>query len=84
MIHKLWTKNFTAIIAANTLMATAFNALIITLPPYLSGSLKMSQSSIGIIMSVFAVSALLARPVAGHLNDNYSRFPIFLTALGQT
>ncbi len=82
MIHKLWTKNFTAIIAANTLMATAFNALIITLPPYLSGSLKMSQSSIGIIMSVFAVSALLARPVAGHLNDNYSRFPIFLTALG--
>ena len=81
-MHKLWTKNFTAIIAANTLMATAFNALIITLPPYLSGTLKMSQSSIGIIMSVFAISALIARPFAGHLNDNYSRFPIFLTALG--
>jgi hypothetical protein len=53
MQKKLWSKEFIAIIASSLFNSMAFYALLPTLPVYLLGNLKMSHSSIGLIIGAF-------------------------------
>ncbi len=81
MREKLWSKQFTAIIASSLLMAWAFFAVMPTLPVYLLETLKISHRNVGLVMAAFSVSAILVRPVSGYLIDNYHRSRLLIIAL---
>ncbi len=81
MEKKLWSRAFIAIVASNVLVASAFYALMPTLPMYLTESLKVDRGSIGLVMAAFSISAILVRPFTGHLIDNYHRFMVFILSL---
>jgi len=81
MQQKLWSKEFTAVASANLLMAWAFYSLMPTLPIYLTRDLGISQGSTGFVMAGFSISAILIRPFAGYLLDNYQRFLVFILSL---
>jgi MFS family permease len=81
MQNRLWSKEFTALILSTLLMAWAFYALLPTLPIYLIRELKVSQKDIGLVMAIFSISAILIRPISGHLLDNYHRFLVLILSL---
>jgi MFS family permease len=81
MQKKLWSKEFTAIASSNLLMAWAFYALMPTLPIYLTRDLRVSHGHTGLVMAAFSISAILIRPFAGYLIDNYHRFLVFILSL---
>ncbi len=81
MQEKLWSKRFAAIVSSNLLMAWAFYALMPTLPIYLTRDLRISQADTGLVLAAFSIAAILIRPFAGYLIDNYSRFLVFILSL---
>ncbi|OPY81637.1 MAG: drug efflux system protein MdtG [Syntrophorhabdus sp. PtaU1.Bin153] len=81
MQKKLWSKEFTAVTSSNLLMAWAFYALMPTLPIYLTRDLRISHGHTGLVMAAFSISAILIRPFAGYLIDNYHRFLVFVLSL---
>ncbi len=81
MQKKLWSKEFIAIIASSLFNSLAFYALMPTLPIYLLGNLKMSHSSVGMVIAAFSISVILIRPLAGYIVDNYQRSPVFIISL---
>lgn len=81
MQKKLWSKEFTAVTSSNLLMAWAFYALMPTLPIYLTRDLRISHGHTGLVMAAFSISAILIRPFAGYLIDNYHRFLVFIFSL---
>lgn len=52
-----------------------------TLPLYLTEQIGLTGSSVGIIVAVYAFSALLTRPLMGYLLDTYSRTLIYTVCL---
>jgi predicted MFS family arabinose efflux permease len=81
MHQKLWSKEFIAIMGSSLFMTWAFFALLPTLPIYLLENLKMSHSSVGLVIAAFSVSVILVRPIAGYLVDNYHRFGLLIISL---
>lgn len=79
--ERLWTKNFILIILANFIIFFGFQMLMPTIPVY-AEKLGGSQSEAGLVMGIFAVSAVLIRPFAGRAIDIYGRKVIFLLGLG--
>lgn len=59
-------------------LSVAFYFLIPTLPGYLHELLKSNNAEIGIILSVYTISALLIRPVTGFAIDRYGRKMIYI------
>ena len=81
MQRELWSKEFIAIIASSLFNSLAFYALMPTLPIYLLEHLKMSHSSVGLVIAAFSISVILIRPVAGYIMDNYHRSGVFVLSL---
>jgi MFS family permease len=81
MQEKLWSKRFAAIVSSNLLMAWAFYALMPTLPICLTRDLRISQADTGLVLATFSIAAILIRPLAGYLVDNYHRFLVFILSL---
>ncbi len=77
---KLYTKSFVIICIANLLLTIAFYALLPTIPFYLTDVLKGDNANIGMILSVYTLSALAIRPFVGYLLDSYGRKAIFIAA----
>ncbi|MDF2790021.1 MAG: transporter [Neobacillus sp.] len=59
----LWTKDFILLAISNTFLFLAFEMLLPTLPAYISAG-GGGDSSIGLIMGIFTVTAILARPLS--------------------
>jgi MFS family permease len=81
MQERLWSKRFAAIVLSNLFMAWAFYALMPTLPIYLTRDLRISQAATGLVLAAFSIAAILIRPFAGYLIDNYHRFLVFILSL---
>lgn len=75
---KIWTKDFILMCIVALFLSVAFYFLIPTLPGYLAYLLKSDNTEIGIILSVYTISALLIRPVTGFAIDRYGRKMIYL------
>lgn len=75
MSHKILTRDFTFSFFAQFAISSSFFILLATLPIYLS-KLGTSESKIGILMGVFALSSLLIRPMIGRalLRNPETRF----------
>lgn len=68
-------------LVSNLALASAFYALLPTLPVYLTKSLHFSQGDVGLAVAAFSVSAIIIRPFSGYFMDNYHRLAILLVSL---
>lgn len=80
MADKLFTKDFIRMFFSNALMCSGFYMLMPLLPVYAVQELGMEQGKVGIVIGVFAISAVIARPLAGVLLDNFGRMIIYIPA----
>jgi MFS family permease len=69
---------FLAIVASSFTSFVAMGALLPVLPPYMRDSLKAGDLAIGVLMGATAFTAILARPLAGSLTDQYGHRPVVL------
>jgi MFS family permease len=81
MQSQLWNRNFTLLTISNFLMCSAYYSLISTLPLYMSVNLKAPHSLVGLVLSSYAVAAILVRPFTGFSLDYFGRRLIFIASL---
>ncbi|NHC41333.1 MFS transporter [Bacillus sp. MM2020_1] len=77
---KLWTKNFISSSIANFLTFTTFYYLLVTLPIYALQELNSNASEVGLIVTIFLITAIVTRPFAGKWIEKIGKYPVFLTA----
>lgn len=72
MMEHLWTKSFIGMTLTLFFLCFGFYLLLPTLPLYIK-QLGVSESQIGLIIGIFTLSAVVARPIIGGLLDQYGR-----------
>ncbi|WP_449598706.1 MFS transporter [Niallia sp. Marseille-Q9988] len=77
----LWTRGFIQIWVSNFFLFMTFYFLLVSLPIYAIRELNQKQSSAGLIVTVFIITAILIRPIAGNLMQKIGKKAIFLTSL---
>lgn len=70
---KLWNSNYIKVWTGNFLMYFAFMLLTPLLPLYLSDTYAADKQMIGIVLSGYALAALLIRPFSGFFVDSFPR-----------
>lgn len=80
MKNKMWNKGFTLIILITFLLYISYNIFINTLPLHIK-EIGGNPTQIGLVVGLFALAALISRPFAGNLLDNYGRKILFITTL---
>jgi MFS family permease len=78
---KLWTKNFISISFSNLFLFLTFYILLVTLPSYALDELHSSSSMAGLMTTVFLLSAIISRPLAGQWLERAGNKKVLLTAL---
>ncbi|MEH7117066.1 MFS transporter [Neobacillus vireti] len=78
---KLWTKNFISISFSNLFLFLTFYILLVTLPSYALDELHSSSSMAGLMTTVFLLSAIISRPIAGQWLERAGNKKVLLTAL---
>ena len=79
-IPPLWTKEFILITISNLFLTFSFQMLIPTLPVYVSER-GGDELAVGMVISVFTISALLTRPFAGKALDSVGRRKVLFIGL---
>lgn len=77
---KLWTRDYIKVWAANFMIFFSFMIVMPLLPLYLSEEFGATPHTIGIVLSGYAITALLARPFSGYLVDTLPRKTVLLTS----
>lgn len=78
--QQLWTKDFLLIFTANLMVFISFYCLLPTLPLFVTNYLGSDVSAVGYIFGFFALSAVIARPLAGFAVDTLGRkMVLFIT-----
>jgi len=77
----LWTKGFIQIWISNFFLFMTFYFLLVSLPIYAIRELNGKQSTAGLIVTVFIITAIIIRPIAGNLMQKFGKKAIFLTSL---
>lgn len=78
---KLWTKNFISISLSNFFVFFSFYILLVTLPTYALEELHSSASRAGLMTTIFLLSAIISRPLAGQWLERTSSKKVLLTAV---
>ena len=78
-MEKLWNSNYIKAWSANFMIYFSFMILTPLLPLYLSEEFGASKDQIGMILSGYALTALLIRPFSGFLVDSFPRKFVLLT-----
>ncbi len=81
MAEKVFTKNFLLMFLSNLLICIGFYMLMPVLPVYAVQQLNISNDDVGIIIGVFAFSAVITRAFSGILVDNYGRMVVYIPSL---
>ncbi|MBO4795768.1 MAG: MFS transporter [Verrucomicrobia bacterium] len=76
---KLWTPNYILFCSASLIMFFAFYSTVSTLPIYLDDYLHAEKSQIGLILSSYALAAVLLRPFCGYALDSWGRKNVFMS-----
>ena len=74
----LITTAFIALAAADLAYFTADGVAIFALPLYVVGPIDGNEFAAGVAFGAFAVSALVLRPIAGRLADQFGRRPMMI------
>ncbi len=79
--NTIWTYNFTTLFITNCVAFFGQNMMSTLLPKYLN-TLSISGTVIGIVVSMFSVTALCSRPITGPLIDGWKKKSLYLIMLG--
>lgn len=77
-MDKLWNKNYTKVWVANFMLFLSFMLLMPLLPLYLSDTFGANKQTIGIVLSGYIITTLLARPFSGYIVDSFPRKAVLL------
>ncbi len=69
----LWNREYIKVMTANFTLFFAFYILTPLLPIYLSEHFGATKDTIGLVLSGYAVAALLFRPFSGYIVDSFNR-----------
>ena len=75
---RLWNADYCRVMAANFALFFAFYLLTPLLPLYLSEHFQASKDVIGLVLSGYTLTALLARPLSGFLVDTFPRKTVLM------
>ncbi|NRD76350.1 MFS transporter [Bacillus sp. BRMEA1] len=78
---KLWTKDFISISLSNFFVFFTFYILLVTLPSYALDDLHSSASQAGLMSTIFLLSAIISRPLAGQWLERAGNKKVLLTAM---
>jgi MFS family permease len=78
---KLWTKNFISISFSNFFLFMTFYFLLVTLPSFSLEELHSDATGAGLMTTIFLVSAIISRPIAGKWIERSGPNKVLLTAL---
>jgi MFS family permease len=78
---KLWTKDFINISLSNFFLFLTFYILLVTLPIFTLQEFDSNASQAGLMTTVFLLSAIISRPLAGQWLERGSNRKVLLTAL---
>ncbi len=73
MKDRLWNRNYCYVMTANFALFFAFYLLTPLLPLYLSENFAAGKDTIGLVLSGYTITALVARPFCGFLVDSFPR-----------
>ena len=76
---RLWNPNYVKVWCVNFMIFFSFMVVTPLLPLYLSETYHAYKDTIGLVLSGYTLTALLARPIAGYLVDSFSRKVVLLT-----
>ena len=76
--EKLWNKNYCKVMTANFMLFFAFYLLTPLLPIYLNEKFNATKDMIGLVLSGYTLTALIARPISGFLVDTMPRKKVLL------
>ena len=71
--ERLWNSEYIKVMTANFSLFFAFYILTPLLPIYLSEHFGATKDVIGLVLSGYAVAALLFRPFSGYIVDSFNR-----------
>lgn len=74
---KIYTKQFWLVCISSLLFFASFNMILPELPGYLSA--LGGEEYKGLIISLFAVTAMVSRPFSGKLSDTIGRVPVMMS-----
>ena len=77
-MERLWNKNYNKVMVANFSLFFAFYLLTPLLPLYLSETFHATKDVIGMVLSGYTITALIARPISGFLVDTFPRKKVLL------
>lgn len=77
--ERLWNSNYVKVWLANFMIFFSFMIVTPLLPLYLSDTYQADKDTIGLVLSGYTLTALLARPIAGFLVDSYPRRVVLLS-----
>ncbi len=69
MEKKLWNRDYIAMLLANFLSFCSFYMLLAALPLHMAVYMQVDSKTIGIVVGIFSISALISRLFAGYLTD---------------
>ena len=70
---KLWNANYIKIWTVNFLVHFSFMLIVPLLPLYLSETFGATKDTIGLVLTGYALMALLIRPFSGYMVDSFPR-----------
>ncbi|MFC9711567.1 MFS transporter [Paenibacillus sp. NPDC056933] len=79
-MNRLWTKSFIGMTLTLFFLFFGFYLLMPTLPLYIK-QLGISESQVGLIVGVFTLAAVIARPIVGGLLDKFGRRVFIIVGL---
>ncbi len=74
----LWTRAFVLLGLADLLYFTAIGVAILALPIYVTGPVGSDEAGAGLAFGAFGITALVCRPFAGRLSDQWGRRPLLV------
>lgn len=77
-MEPLWNNNYIKVWWANFMIFFSFMITTPLLPLYLSEEFAADKDTIGIVLSGYTLTALLARPFSGYLVDSFQRKTVLL------
>ncbi len=80
--EKLFNRNFLLVLAGNFLLFFAFFTILPVLPLYMQQEYGATHTQIGVVLSLYTITALIIRPFAGFILDTFARRPMQLLFYG--
>jgi MFS family permease len=78
MEERLWTVNYVKVWVANFMIFFSFMLLTPLLPLYLKETFDANKDTIGMVLSGYALTALIIRPFSGFFVDSFPRKRVLL------